>query len=116
MPEEVVQRCRAMVEQRNQRTQQHEIGSGNLLQTLRELYAQERIEQGEPLDTLDNKGLLRWAMERYGSKDAPHGRKPQWSDELRALYAHASQVAGVANIEPDAVRNALVAAKVRSWG
>ena len=68
MPEEVVQRCRAMVEQQNQRTQQSEIESANLLQDLRELYAQEITGQGEPLDTLDNEGLLRWAMERYGSK------------------------------------------------
>ena len=116
MPEEVVQRYRAMVEQRNQRTQQSEIESDNLLQALRELYAQEVTEQDKPLETLDKEGLLRWAIERYGSENAPHERKPQWSDELRALYAHASQVAGVANMAPDAVRNALIAAKVRSWG
>ncbi len=116
MPEEVVQRCRAMVEQRNQRTQQSKIELANRLQARRELYVQEVTEQGEPLDTLDEEGFLGWAMERHGSEDAPHERKPQWSDELRALYAHASKVAGVANIAPDAVRNALIAAKVRSWG
>src|SRR5262249_9420008 len=35
---------------------------------------------------------------------------------LKALCAHASQVARVANIAPDAVRKALIAAKVHSWG
>jgi hypothetical protein len=116
MPEEVAQRCRAMVEQRNQRTQQSKIELANRLQARRELYVQEVTEQGEPLDTLDEASLLLRAMKRHGSKDAPHERKTQWSDELRALCAHASQMAGVANIAPDAVRNALIAAKVRSRG
>ena len=69
MPTEVVQRCRAMAEQRKQRTQQSEIESDNLSQTLRELYAQEVTEHGEPLEPLDEKGLLRWAMERHGGED-----------------------------------------------
>jgi hypothetical protein len=116
MPAEVVQRCRGMVEQRNQRTQQSEIESDNLLQILQELYAQEVTEQGEPLKPLDEEGLLRWALEQHDGEDAPYEHKPQWSDELRALYAHASQVTGAASITPDAVRNALIAAKVRSWG
>src|SRR4030095_15177335 len=96
MPAEVVQRCRGMVEQRNQRTQQSEIESDNLLQILQELYAQEVTEQGEPLKPLDEEGLLRWALEQHDGEDAPYEHKPPWSDELRALYAHASQVTGAA--------------------
>src|SRR5262249_29616920 len=86
IPAEGVQRCRGMVPQRNQRSQQYE------------------------------EGILRWAPEQHGGEAAPHEHKSQWSDEVRALYAYASHVAGVANIAPDAVRNSLIAAKVRSWG
>ena len=66
--------------------------------------------------TVDEEGLLYWAIEQHSSGDTSHERKHRWSDELKALCAHASQVARVANIAPDAVRNALIAAKVRSWG
>jgi hypothetical protein len=63
--------------------------------------------------------LLKEKRERrveQGDEDAPHERKPRWSDELRALCTYASHMTGITDIAPATVRDAMIAAKVLSWG